>query len=105
MKIFIKTYIVLIFGFGLGCKSISNQYESPLLQPTDVISAVEDYIVREKPSIKLDNYYVESLSFNFTKRQWFANYMCTDGPKPPGCHFSVYMSDTKPSKFSFWGGV
>jgi hypothetical protein len=97
----------LIFALGVtGCSLTPKSTSAPYLSAEEVEILAEHYIQIEHPKIHSEMYILYSQTFDYKNRKWSLLYFCKkefeDGP---GCSYSVSMSDSKPTKFIFWGGV
>ncbi len=106
MKTFL--YLLLLTSIMLLPEtSVANEeYRMPLHSPTEVTELIKNYIKEERPNLELDKYEVGTLSYDFIIGKWSSIYACKAGQDfNNGCHFTVNMSDSKPVKFRFWGGM
>ncbi|GAC17184.1 hypothetical protein GARC_0202 [Paraglaciecola arctica BSs20135] len=97
----------LIFALGVtGCSLTPKLTSIPYLSAEEVEILAENYIQKEHPKIQIEKYILYSLTFDYKNSKWSLLYFCKkeyeDGA---GCSYSVSMSDSKPTKFIFWGGV
>ena len=106
MKTFLNLFLLICILLCSGISVANEKYRMPTLSPSEVTELIKDYIKEQHPDLELEKYEVGTLNYDFIIGKWSSIYTCKAGQDfSNGCHFTVDVSDSKPTKFRFWGGM
>lgn len=80
-------------------------YKSPVLPAESVKNKIFEYIKKDHSKLKIDEYNLVSLSFDYIRQEWNTFFMCNEKAiTRTGCHFSIRVSNELQPPIRYSGG-
>jgi hypothetical protein len=80
------------------------ELQRPRIEPEEIVAKVETWI-QVTSNIRLGEYVLDGVSFDFVRGSWSVFYECKPGNARLGCHFAVTATNATVPEFTLQPGI